>query len=239
MRQLFPWVSSPVAAAAPAVRPAVAVPAIELDDSADESVGQTRRRGRPRRQSVGNDPQQPQPVEPVSLEPNEDQPPDFEDEESSSDDGCGSDSDDAMKSTTPRREEDCIFDVQKTMHITGPLHVVANATKDFDLVMLHWGKFVKQLTHVCRLLRRSFTRDRFFNTCLNSAEVECFKHTVEIGLLNVYPGRWGTVVASINELIKLEDLLRKRWDLVKFSYGDNNARDGNAGGDEDVADTSI
>ena len=91
----------------------------------------------------------------------------------SSSDGAGSDSDDDVLPAADA--EDPMVSMDKALHISGPQHVIHNATEDFKTVMELWSPFIHQLGNLCRLLTRPWSRDRYFETCLSQAEIDWFE----------------------------------------------------------------
>ena len=117
------------------------------------------------------------------------------------------------------------LDTSKCLNFPGVLHAIHNATKDVKNSVPTFEAFVKDLTHVCRLLSEKHYLERFLATCCNSAIDEnaglyrsAFT-TQALGSLKVHDKRWGSVAQAILKLGSMEGPLRATWSRARFTYG--------------------
>ena len=162
---------------------------------------------------------------------------DLDDIGDSDDGGGGSDS----GSDTPETHADGnpTINVSKVLHVPGPQHIVHNATKDLKRVMLEWDWFILGLTHICRLIQKPFSRDRFFEQCCPPEVVAWIQHNVDLLCMRVYEGRWGTICAAILELSKLAAILPAHWHLARYNFKADDAAADATKADPDVCDPNV
>eukprot|EP00974_Lingulodinium_polyedra_P088318 8562927-Lingulodinium_polyedra.AAC.1 len=65
--------------------------------------------------------------------------------------------------------------------------------------MEQYESTVEGMKHICRLLKRPFTRNRLLSRCFTSAVAKNFHADLESFKGHIQTGRWGTVAASIPE----------------------------------------
>jgi hypothetical protein len=148
------------------------------------------------------------------------------DDNDSSDDGAWSESDnDSQRFAAPEPGPDGgspMIDVNRVFHMGGPQHAIHGMVQDFKEIMDGWSNFVEELTHICRLLHHSYTRDRFFEQCCPAHVQLYITSTVNYNLIQVYEPRWGSVAGAVVEIGKVEVALRTHWDARKYNFHDNN-----------------
>ena len=122
----------------------------------------------------------------------------FDRDDSSSDGGVDSDDDRARLTATGRPDTSGpTIDISEVFHMGGPQHAIHGIVKDLPTSMHWWSDFVLQLTHVCRLLNKSYTRDRFFQTCCTPGAQQLIEASCDPTQLAVYEARWGSVVGAV------------------------------------------
>ena len=119
-----------------------------------------------------------------------------------------------------------------SMYIPGALHIVSNITKDMDKALTWFDTFVSYLTHICKMLSRKFTRNRFKAACLRSAAGQTHATAFDGFNAHVQRGRWGSVLHSVGALLQVEAPLRAHWSLQDYRAG-GGARGMAESGDED------
>ena len=107
-------------------------------------------------------------------------------------------------------------DFTPQVFVAGMLHINHNMTRNLETALNHWGTFVVQLTHVCKLLAQPWSCRRFLTTCLDTPPWSARKPEFEAFHSVVYSGRWGTTMAALQNLLPLLDILRKVWNIDKF-----------------------
>ena len=88
----------------------------------------------------------------------------------------------------------------------------------FDIIVP--GKvWIVQLTHVCRLLKRRWSRQRLLETCFAHEPRLHFRNWFHSFKADVYEGRWGSIVQAVGQLLPLMRALRNGWSLRRFGHG--------------------
>ena len=112
-----------------------------------------------------------------------------------------------------------VIDLRASLFIPGFLHILSNMTKDFLHALEGTDVCLPQLRHICRLLSRRWSRDRFIQTCCQAlpamACTEAFKHFNA----SVYIGRWGAVTHACGEVLRCQQLLRAAWNENLYRMG--------------------
>ena len=139
------------------------------------------------------------------------------------DHGGQSDDDDA---------ESYVLDFGRSVFIAGLLHILHNFTSSLNALasLVHWPHFILQLKHVCRLIRRNWSRRRLLSQCFSADPFRLFRKLIESFDGEVYEGRWGTVMHAIGEVLKIEQPLREAWDKEAFLMG-GQVKEGHGDGD--------
>ena len=113
-----------------------------------------------------------------------------------------------------------MIDLRLALYTCGILRVIHNATKAVGgLGLLYWDTFIIQLTHVSRLLKRKWSKQRLIATCFRDPPASAFAERVRQFDKSVYVGRWASIILAIAALIPLEDALRSAWSLAAFTMG--------------------
>ena len=110
------------------------------------------------------------------------------------------------------------LDFQNILRIPGILHIVHGAVEDTIQVLSHGHEFIQQLTHVCHLLRRPWSRQRFLATCMNTFPAKAHAAMYHGFDGHVHSGRWGTITHAIQVLAPLGPSLTLAWCPPKFSF---------------------
>ena len=84
------------------------------------------------------------------------------------------------------------------------------------------------LRHVCRLLSRRYSRERFKETCFTQRPLSLLKHLLDSFNYEVYEDRWNSIFAALGALLVVEDIVRSAWSLLAYLRGSQRAeeRDG-------------
>ena len=106
-----------------------------------------------------------------------------------------------------------------SIYIAGVLHVIHNTCHDLHDVMLFWSTWLNQLTHISRLVSKRWSKDRLLETCFVDMPQRAGRDTIKACNAPVYTGRWGAVLISVAEILKIEDLLRFAWSKDRFLRG--------------------
>ncbi|CAE7195772.1 unnamed protein product [Symbiodinium natans] len=115
-------------------------------------------------------------------------------------------------------EEDPGLSMQQALPVPGCLHIVHNATRNMLHAMPNFEeKAKKPFTAVVEVLHSSYTRQRFVATCLDG------EGRVYAGMFATFPHtvvkwRFGTLAAVCKDLLPLEAVLRRFWDLGKMRF---------------------
>ncbi len=120
-----------------------------------------------------------------------------------------------------------------SVYVPGTLHIVSNITKDLSCALSWWTTFLRFLSHICRLLSRRHTRQRFKASCLKSAAARVHQSAFDGFNAHVQSGRWGSVLHAVGELLQVEAPLRAFWSLAAYTAGG-----GVRGGDEEREDAA-
>ncbi len=110
-------------------------------------------------------------------------------------------------------------DLTGSIYITGILHLVHNATQDFQHVWLEWPAWVQQVRQVSRMLKRRRSRDRLLSTCFSEPPFSYAADKLGSFSGGVYEGRWGSVLDACDQLLEVESVLRAAWSAHKYSGG--------------------
>jgi hypothetical protein len=134
-------------------------------------------------------------------------------------------------------------DLRTSMFIVGTLHVVHNATEQLGTAMPQWKDFIEQLTHVCRLLKKPWSRQRFLETCMSAMPHRLHRDSFAGFDGAVFEGRWATTMHAISQLIPLQQPLQAAWSLQNFMMGGGVQEDRAGGGSRqlrpDIVDRAV
>ena len=171
------------------------------------------------------------------------------DSETFSSDGAGSDSDgEGDVGLISHRLSSCTIDLSRIHHVSGPMHIIHNVTDDPSKVLLWWDAYAEQLTHVCRLLTKPWSREKFFETCLTPDEQAWVMRNVSFEALKVNQIRRGSIASATRDIQKVQRLLQDNWSLQKYNFNDNadamraasdRARGDDTGADGIIADKAV
>ena len=125
------------------------------------------------------------------------------------------------------------LDFSSQIFIAGLLHISHNLTRDLELVLQHWDTYLIQLTHVCRLLRQPWSRQRLVRTCMQRPPWAACVGQLEQFDAAVYAGRWGTSMDAVIQLVPVLELVRQVWNLDRYQSksgsGSNQTEDAGEG----------
>ena len=116
------------------------------------------------------------------------------------------------------------LDLTKSLFICGLLHVVHNITEGIVAVMVWAPTFVEMLTHLTRLLKKRWSRQRLMASCFAHGPAFHFRGLFSHFSASVYEGRWGSLLHAISRILPLKASLRMFWSLANYQGG--------AGGDQ-------
>ena len=106
-------------------------------------------------------------------------------------------------------------DLQNVLGIPGLMHIVHNASSDMFGAMCH-DAYLGKLKQVCHLLRRPWSRPRFFETCLPSGPYAAAHRDVYKSFNgHAHAERWGIVTQAVSQLVEVESNLRAYWSKQK------------------------
>ena len=115
-------------------------------------------------------------------------------------------------------EQEPRLSMQQSLPIPGCLHIVHNATRNMLHAMPNFeGKAKKPFAAVVDVLRSSYTRQRFVATCLDG-EGRVYANMFVTFPHTVVKWRFGTLAAVCKDLLPLEQVLRRFWDLDKIRF---------------------
>ncbi|CAK0859616.1 unnamed protein product [Prorocentrum cordatum] len=143
--------------------------------------------------------------------------------------GDGGDGEHEADGDFPRPPDPYDVNCCTSIYVPGMLHIVSNITRDLSAHLEWCSQFLAYLTHICRMLSRSWTRKRFKETCLRAPHA--FQHFGFFDGFNthVQEGRWGTVVHAVGDLLPGEQILRQFWSLAAYNQAGGLREDGNDG----------
>ena len=130
-----------------------------------------------------------------------------------------------------------LVDTTAWLHVPGLQHILHNATECMGSTMLGWSSGITSLKSVCKLIRRTYSKERLRATCFAEEP-----HSLQWPLIdnfqgNVVDGRWASVSIAAVELCPLETPLRAAWSLEKFNFY-RNGLPNDRPGDEHRLDSS-
>eukprot|EP00959_Pyramimonas_sp_CCMP1952_P230123 4811301-Pyramimonas_sp.AAC.1 len=101
----------------------------------------------------------------------------------------------------------------------------------------HFSRWFDGLKHICRLVSRRWSKDRLLESCFSNPCFDQHRRQLEDFSVEVYEGRWGSILVALSTLLPLQRILRMGWSLTKFGNatrepGEKNLR-------IDVADQAI
>ena len=115
------------------------------------------------------------------------------------------------------------INLAKSLFIVGMLHIIHKGTEELNLVLFFFEEFVSNLSEVCKLLRRKWSRSRLLATCFCDLPHRLFQGDYLGFNSGVYQGRWGSIVEAVGALLALERSLRTAWSKERYLFG--NGRD--------------
>ena len=108
------------------------------------------------------------------------------------------------------------FDPSGALDAPGLHHFVDNLTKSLSSVMRHYDACIDLAVIVCRLLHRRSPREKLLERCFRTSVGQAFRKDIQKIRGHIHKGRWGTVMFSVPELLKVEKVLRWAWDKDAF-----------------------
>ena len=107
------------------------------------------------------------------------------------------------------------FDPSGALDAPALHHFVDNMTKSLSSVMGNYD-CIDAAVVVCRLLRRRSPREKLLQRCFQGPVGHAFRKDIQQFRGHIHKGRWGTVMFSVPELLKVERVLRWAWDKDVF-----------------------
>jgi hypothetical protein len=95
---------------------------------------------------------------------------------------------------------DRIVNLASTVHIPGSLHILHNMTKDMLNVLQYSDVWVSQLSSICKLLSRSWSKRRLLFTCFREGHASAFAKDVATFHAEVHTGRWASIAFAVSQL---------------------------------------
>ena len=113
--------------------------------------------------------------------------------------------------------------------IAGTLHILHNAGEALADCLSHYSTWLGQLKTVIKVLTEPWKR-RLVQTCAHRQQDAAVLRQCSA---KVHEKRWGTVVHATYQVLQVEEVLRRVWDVSRYTFG-NAAREesGATGGDE-------
>ena len=126
---------------------------------------------------------------------------------------------DARPADYPMPADNLDIDLSKVVYISGPHHILHNLQDGLHVVLVFWTSFIDSLKHVCRLLSRKWSKQRFMRSCCHTPAGAVF--IAEFGSFNslVYDKRWGTAAAAAHNLVGIMFPLRQCWSRAEYLAG--------------------
>ena len=111
------------------------------------------------------------------------------------------------------------------LSVPGLLRVIDNATKGLGDVMQRYDNNIALAQQVCRLLRKRDTKPKLLERCFSRGFGLQLASDIREFQGWIHPGRWGTVVFSIPELLKVKHALVSCWDERLYLQGNDDVPD--------------
>ena len=111
------------------------------------------------------------------------------------------------------------------LSVPGLLHVIDNATKGLGDVMQRYEDNIALAQQVCRLLRKRDSKPKLLERCFSRGVGAQLASDIREFQGWIHPGRWGTVVFSIPELLKVKHALVSCWDERVYLQGNDAVAD--------------
>ena len=123
--------------------------------------------------------------------------------------------------------DDSAFDVPEPpclrfdnlLGIPGLRHVIDNAIQGLDEVMKGYKDNIFLAQQVCRLLRKRDTKPKLLQRCFAHGQGPQLAQDIRNFDGWIHTGRWGTVVFSVPELLKVKHAMVSCWDEQLFVQG--------------------
>lgn len=109
-----------------------------------------------------------------------------------------------------------LFDMTHLLDLPGSHHLLDNATKGLDTCMAYYEDAVNSAIQVCNLVRRRSSREKLLARCFGSEVGHTFHEDLLTFKGQIHKGRWGTLMFSVPELLRVERILRWGWNLRAF-----------------------
>ena len=123
--------------------------------------------------------------------------------------------------------DDLAFDVPESpsvrfnnlLGIPGLHHVIDNATQGLGEVMKDYKDNIFLAQQVCRLLRKRDTKPKLLQRCFAHGQGPQLAQDIQNFQGWIHTGRWGTVVFSVPELLKVKHAMVTCWGELLFVQG--------------------
>ena len=115
------------------------------------------------------------------------------------------------------------------VQIIGFMHTLHGVSSIFCQHLPSWKWFCEKLQAVSRFLSISDNRARIKRTCFSSGPLAARAWLLDAKVSTFIHWRWGSVMAVLEDILKLEGLLRFGFSAAKFKTGDVVVADGEAG----------
>lgn len=102
-------------------------------------------------------------------------------------------------------------------------HILDNATGGLSDVMPSYDRLVSLARQVCKLIRRRDTQPKLLERCFAGAGATWAHPLIKSFQAAIYPKRWGTLVFSVPQLLKVEKCMRRWFSLDAWARGDEAA----------------
>ena len=108
------------------------------------------------------------------------------------------------------------MDMNHTVYISGPHHVLSNCQNDLPGLLQWWGWTMDRLSHICKVISRKYYKARMLETCFSSANTCAYAADIERFKAGPNSHRWGTVAAAVCQLVAIFPGLVFGWNKAAF-----------------------
>jgi len=176
-------------------------------------------------------------IEPEGAPPEPQADPLQEEEVETESEAGGSDND---APDYPPIENPWEINLNRSVFIPGPHHIIQNLTESLILVMVFWSRMVQLIKHVSRCLTYPFSKTRLLATCFMTGAQAIFYSDISGFHALIHDKRWGTMMAVVSMLLPLRVALGMGWHFQNYTGGGNAHRDeGEASIDPVIVDEAI
>jgi hypothetical protein len=100
--------------------------------------------------------------------------------------------------------------------IPGILHIMHNITSNLCDQLTHYKVWVGMLKAVNGFLYHRWQLDVWLAACFLSPESQPSRHRLTKVKISMMDHRWGTMIAFLERLLEVEDIVRRHWDFVQI-----------------------